>query len=63
MHALIHLLMVMDVLSILKNKNDYVIRKIYVLSSEFDSCTRKMTTCMVVHLKKYKFIFYFGLFG
>ena len=63
MNALIHLLMVMDVLSILKGENDYVIRKIYVLSSEFNSCTRKMTTFMVVHLKKYKFIFYFGLFG
>ena len=63
MHALIHLLMVMDVLSILKIENDHVTRKNYVLSSAFDSCTRKMTTCMVVHLKKYKFIFYFGLFG
>ena len=29
--------------------------KNYVLSSAFDSCTRKMTTCMVVYLKKYKF--------
>ena len=63
MHALIHLLMVIDVLSILKRENDYVKRKIYMLSSELDSCTRKMTTFMVVHLKKYKFIFYFGLFG
>ena len=57
MNALIHLLMVMDVLSILKGENDNVIRKIYVLSSEFNSCTRKMTTFMVLHLKKYKFIF------
>jgi len=49
--------MVMSVLSIFYEKNDYVTRKMYVFDRKFGSCTRKMTTCMVVRLKKYKYIF------